>query len=200
MPDCSHANLSPMTPIQLETLGTEGWSWLVTATADRGDPLRTPMVATVGLDDIAQARTVVLREATSATWTLEFYTDVRSAKHDELVRTQAVTWLFYDAARSIQLRAVSTASVHTDDGIADRAWASSALASRAAYASERSPGSVIDAPTPSVFLRDAAESEVGRENFCTVRCQVHELDILQLHPSGHRRARVRPDDAVWLAP
>lgn len=189
-----------MTPIQLETLASESWGWLVTATVDRDDPFRTPVVATVGLDGIPQARTVVLREADSAAWTLEFYTDVRSAKHDELVKFQAVTWLFYDAARSIQLRATSTASVHVDDSIADRAWASSGLPSRAAYVSERSPGSAIDAPAPGVFLQDEAAAEHGRTNFCTVRCRVRELDILQLHPSGHRRACVRADGAQWRAP
>ena len=189
-----------MTPIELETLGTQSWSWLVLATADRDDPLRTPAVATLGWDGIPRARTVVLREADSAAWTLGFHTDVRSAKYDELLKSQAVTWLFYDAARSIQLRVMSTASVHTDDNIAERAWALSGLASRAAYVSERSPGSAIDAPTASVFLHDEAAAAHGRANFCTVRCRVHEFDVLQLHPGGHRRARVRADDAVWLAP
>lgn len=189
-----------MTPIELGTLATESWSWLVSAVVDRDDPLRTPVAATVGLDGTPRARTVVLREADPAAWVLGFHTDVRSAKHDELMKSQAVTWLFYDAARSIQVRAISTASVHAGDSMADRAWAFSGLASRAAYVSERSPGTAIDTPSASVFLHDEAAAAHGRANFCTVRCRVHELDVLQLHPSGHRRACVRADDAVWLAP
>lgn len=196
----SHENLSTMTAIQLETLSASIWGWLRTATEEREDPFRTPVVATVGLDGTPQARTVVLREVGSATWTLDFFTDVRSPKYDELAKLQVVTWLFYDAARKIQLRALSTASVHTSDAVADRGWAWSALASRAPYASESAPGSGIEAPVPSVFLHDDADAEHGRKNFCVVRCRVHEFDVLQLHPGRHRRACVRVDGAAWRAP
>lgn len=189
-----------MTPIQLETLGPEVWGWLEAALVDRRDPFRTPAVVTVGLDGIPQARTVVLRAVDAAAWTLDFYTDVRSAKHDELANAPAAAWLFYDAARSLQIRATGIASVHVGDSVADAAWASSALASRAAYVSKTSPGSVIGAPAPSVFLQDDAQAESGRTNFCAVRCTVREFDVLQLHSQGHRRAKVRADHAVWLAP
>jgi len=189
-----------MAAIQLETLRTALWGWLRTAAEDRDDPLRTAVVATVGLDGTPQARTVVLREVHSAAWTLDFYTDVRSPKYDELLKSPATTWLFYDAARKIQLRALSTASMHTGDDIADRGWAWSALASRAAYASASAPGAAIDAPAPSVFMHDETDAEHGRTNFCVVRCEVHEFDVLQLHPGRHRRACVRVGDVAWRAP
>ncbi len=189
-----------MTPIQLETINAVTWSWLGAAAEDREDPFRTPVVATVGLDGSPHARTVVLREVDSAAWTLVFYTDVRSPKYEELLNGKAVTWLFYDAARQLQVRATSTASLHTRDAAADRAWGWSAIASRAAYASASAPGAAIEAPIPSVFLRSQAEAEHGRANFCVVRCRVHELDVLQLHPGCHRRARVRVDGAAWRAP
>ncbi len=189
-----------MAAIQLETLRTEVWGWLGAAADDRDDPFRTPVVATVGLDGAPQARTVVLREVESAGWTLDFYTDVRSPKYDELLRSPAVTWLFYDGVRQLQVRASSIASIHADNDIADRAWAWSALASRAAYASQRAPGSAIEAPMPSVFMHDDMDAEHGRTNFCVVRCRVHEFDVLQLHPGRHRRACLRVDDASWREP
>ncbi len=189
-----------MIATQLETLSTKIWEWLGVAAEDRDDPFRTPVVATVGLDGSPQARTVVLREVDPAAWTLDFYTDVRSPKHAELARSHAVMWLFYDVGRRIQLRVLTTASVHERDDVADRAWAWSGLASRAAYVSMDAPGSVIEAPTPSQFLHDEAESVRGRANFCVVRCRVREFDVLQLHPGRHRRASVRVDGAEWRAP
>ncbi|MGH1342733.1 MAG: pyridoxamine 5'-phosphate oxidase family protein [Nannocystales bacterium] len=189
-----------MVAIQLETLKTEIWGWLGSAADDRDDPFRTPAVATAGLDGTPQARIVVLREVEAAEWSLDFYTDIRSPKCEELMKSQAATWLFYDATRQIQIRALSTASMHTSDAVADRAWAWSALASRAIYASASSPGAAIDAPMPSVFLHDDTEAEHGRRNFCVVRCRVHEFDVLQLHPGRHRRACVRPDGAQWWMP
>lgn len=189
-----------MVAIELDTIKTELWGWLAAAADDREDPFRTPVVATVGADGLPRARTVVLREVEPAEWTLDFYTDLRSPKHGELLKSGAVAWLFYDAARDLQIRATSTASIHAHDDVANRAWKWSALASRAAYGCENAPGSAIEAPTPSVFLRDETEAEHGKKNFCVVRCRVDEFDVLQLYPGRHRRARVRPDGAEWRVP
>ena len=189
-----------MTPIQLETLEPALWGWLTAAAAQRSAPFRTPAVATAGIDGAPQVRVVVLREVDSIAWTLAFHTDVRSAKYGELLNTKSVAWLFYDPAAAVQVRAIGVASIHTDDDVADRSWASAALASRAAYASAVVPGAIIDAPRAAVYLEDEAQGEVGRPNFCVVRCQIREFDVLQLDPAGHRRARVTAGVAQWREP
>lgn len=187
-----------MDPIQIETLESEVWGWLASALSTEGSPLRLPTVATVDAHGVPQARVVVLRIADA--WMLQFHTDVRSPKVTELRERDAVTWLFYDPARMLQIRASGRASLHTDDAIADQGWAESPLASRAPYFGASPSGQVIDAPAPAVFVRDEAHSMQGRPQFCAVRCAITELDVLQLHESGHRRAKVRPGEAVWVSP
>ena len=60
------------------------WKELVRASRDKHHEWRTPVLATTGLDGLAQARTVVLRHAHTATFELDLYTDSRSAKAQEL--------------------------------------------------------------------------------------------------------------------
>ncbi len=189
-----------VSPIQLGTLEAEVWALLAQSLEDRESPLRTPAVATVGIEGAPQVRTVVLRAVNARARTLEFHTHLRSAKVAEIRRIEPVTWLFYDPQRLLQLRAAAVASLLTHGEAADAAWASNPLASRAHYSSEHPPGTPIDAPPDAVFLRDEQHSAQGRANFCAVRCTVERLDVLQLHPEGHRRAVVRDGVARWVAP
>ena len=189
-----------MTPLQLETIASDVWRWLGEALAHRDGPLRTPVVATVDRRGEPEARTVVLRAVDPSAWMLEFHTDVRSGKYRSLQARREVSWLFYDPERLLQIRADGEASLHTDDAIADASWAADPLASRAPYLAEADPGTPIEAPAPAVFVRDEAHSMQGRPNFCAVRCAIRTLDVLQLHPEGHRRARVQRGSAHWIVP
>lgn len=189
-----------MDPIELDTLEAQVWARLTDALGDREDPWRTPVVATTDSGDAPSSRIVVLRDVDAAGWMLAFHTDVRSAKVTQLRRRSAMSWLFYDARDALQVRARGVATLHTDDALADASWASTGLASRAPYMSARPAGEPIGTPDPAIRVRDEKHSTQGRRNFCAVRCTAVELDVLQLHPSGHRRARVRPGSANWLAP
>ncbi|MEM6293418.1 MAG: pyridoxamine 5'-phosphate oxidase family protein [Myxococcota bacterium] len=195
-------------PLQLEGLATDVWGWLARGRADRRSPFRTPVVATVDEAGLPSARTVVLRAVDPAARVLEFHTDTRSPKAADVARFKAVTWLFYDPKRQLQVRAVTAASTHTTDAVADAAWAACALPSRAPYMVPRVPGSTLPAgQQPDAFapprVQSAEHSEVGRSHFLVVRCRVATFDVLQLHVDGHRRARVELGDAVsttWLVP
>ncbi len=199
---------SVLEPLQLDALETDVWGWLVRGKADRRSPFRTPVVATVGADGLPSARTVVLRAVDPAARVLEFHTDIRSPKAGELAKLKAVTWLFYDPKRQLQVRANTEAIMHTSDSVADEAWAACALPSRAPYMVPRSPGASLrtherpDSVAPPQ-VESAEHSESGRAHFMAVRCRVEVFDVLQLHAEGHRRARLElgpPSRATWLVP
>ena len=85
-------------------------------------------------------RTVVLREVDVASRTLEFYTDVRSPKIQQLTTDNQCCWLIYDHTHKVQIRLDGSASIHTQDEIADQAWISCPDASRAAWLTPLPPG------------------------------------------------------------
>ena len=189
-----------MKPLQLETLEVDVWRWLGDALLERESPFRTPVVATVDARGEPEARTVVLRAVDPSTWMLAFHTDVRSSKHASLRTHRGVSWLFYDPVRLLQIRADGEASLHSEDALADAAWAAGPLPSRAPYLADVAPGTPIENPAPGVHVRDEAHSMLGRPRFCAVRCKVRTLDVLQLHAEGHRRARLQQGAARWVAP
>jgi len=78
--------LSNNLDILTEDLAARLWKELARATQDRHHDWRTPVLATQGVAGSGpQARTVVLRRAEAATWTLRVYTDARSPKCSELI-------------------------------------------------------------------------------------------------------------------
>ena len=84
-----------------ENLTTRIWQELTRATRDRHHNWRTPALATIGLDGCPQVRTVVLRHANQALWTLDAYTDSRSPKYQELKKKWSCTTRFLE--RKIKL-------------------------------------------------------------------------------------------------
>ena len=187
-------------PIQLETIHDDVWQWLASALVERDHPMRTPALATVDSDGSPRARVVVLRSVEPEASTLEFHTDTRSPKFASLRERPAVAWLFYDPRTLLQVRAEGLATLHTDDALADASWARTNLASRVPYMASVPSGEVVESVAPGVRIRDAEHSEQGRPFFCAVRCVIRRLDILQLHPDGHRRIEVVGASTRWLAP
>ncbi len=153
-------------------------------------------------------RTVVLRRCDLVARTVDFYTDVRSAKVNELeLSGGAVCWLFYEPSTKIQLRLQGIATV-LNDKRADAAWESVALQSRSAYLSGDTPGKqVLSLQPPCTADRfvGQSESEAGRENFRLVRTQIQSVDWLYLRQGGHVRASLAYDgkestEVSWLVP
>ncbi|MAI78100.1 MAG: hypothetical protein CL917_04100 [Deltaproteobacteria bacterium] len=153
-------------------------------------------------------RTVVLRRCDAASRTLDFHTDVRSAKVKEMeMNAGAVCWLFYEPSTKIQLRAQGFATV-VNDKRADAAWEAVSLQGRSGYLSMDPPGqrSLSQQPpsTADRFVKQL-ESERGRENFRLVRTEVQSLDWLYLRRGGHVRASITYDqkgssEVSWLVP
>lgn len=163
--------------------------WLHDGVSSSNHPFRLLTVATIGVDDLPNARLVVLRNFVQATRTLEFHTDVRSPKVAQLRRNPHVCLLFYDPVVRFQLRIAATAQLYNNDDIAHYTWRTMRDTSRSTYIVGVGPGGLLKgtelAEKPSFQAEDEA---AALANFVVVRCEFHEMDLLELHPTGHRRA------------
>lgn len=176
------------------------WRELARAPLDRHHEWRTPTLATVR-DGLPDARTVVLREVEASSGTLRVFSDSRAAKVAQLdVQPQAVL-VMWSRRLSWQLRLRVVTTVHTDGLAVTSRWVrlSQSPAARD-YLTPQAPGEPL---TPEAATGATAPA-VDRGHFAVLEAAVQQIDWLELHPEGHRRARFggRPGaaDAHWLTP
>jgi len=181
------------------------WIELVRASRDKHHEWRTPVLATTGLDGLAQARTVVLRHAHTATFELDLYTDSRSAKAQELKAQAQAQLVFWSARLSWQLRAQVAVSVITAGPELDALWQIVRQSPSAGdYLSRLAPGAVL----PEAHADSDAKAErkapligpLATPCFAVLRAEVTQMDWLELSRTGHRRALLDAHTWAWLAP
>ena len=181
--------------VPLNALTSRVWQELTRAPHDRHHDWRTPVLATQGLAGEPQARTVVLRQADAASWTLTVFTDARSPKCAELSAQPAAQLLFWSARLGWQLRLPVRAVVLTSGAAVAQAWARMRQSRAAAdYLSAEAPGSPMataeTASSTSTTLTDA-------HHLAVLQFQAVDIDWLELHREGHRRARMNRTGDVW---
>lgn len=175
--------------------------WLQLEEAPHGEknPWRTPVLANVAGDQASQ-RTIVLRRAGQKERRLRFYTDLRSAKVSQKDEKLSFSWLFYDPIKKIQLR-VQTQGMVVPDEEPDDIWRGLPVYARSTYASVQPPGTIIAQPDDGLpadfFVKTVAQTDAARVNFAVVDNLVTELEFLQLHRAGHRRARWSWKEDKW---
>ena len=186
------------------------WLRLLNGSLRSKDPFHNPVVANVR-GNLPVTRTVVLRKAITAEKKLFFQTDARSCKWTDLQQNENTSWLFYDSAARLQIRAAGKSILHDNDAIADAAWKNTPAASRKIYLGELSPSQKSNFPTsglPNAFLKNnptIEESEAGRKNFAVVCTKVDWVEWLWLNSDGHKRAQFIYEDGgvmlpSWLVP
>lgn len=195
----------------LDTVLERVWKRLERAAREPGHPYRTLTFGTAQ-DGQSHLRTVVLRSADSNEWRLAFHTDRRSQKVEDVRAQERVAWCGWDPEAREQVRLRGTATVYTDDPVADEMWTAQDPASLAVYPRSSAPGTPLDAPDDggqaavkgaSITREDVAP---GRPYFAVVRTVIDEIDWLHLHPDGHYRAQFRekPDrsafEGTWVVP
>lgn len=189
-PDYAHMNLSELSNIV--------WSLLSVGVINRHSPFHTPALATIG-DNGPEVRTVVLRHSDPEARQISCHTDRRSAKRSQIESHKRVSWLFYNPELKIQLRARGKVTVHTDTDLAEQRWQRSSLSSRMCYATNHTPGQIIEAPLPAPL-----DSDNGRSQFAVLLCDVDSIDWLYLNAFGHQRALLHWQNnewaSTWLAP
>ena len=168
------------------------WQELLRATVDRHHDWRTPVLATIGLDGLVQARTVVLREVRRASDQLLIYTDSRSPKVAELLAHPMASVLCWSPRLHWQLRLQMRFSVSRNDGEANAAWERVRQSPSASdYLAARAPGQRL-AETP--------EPELDAPQLAVLRGEVLSMDWLELSRAGHRRAKLDAQRVEWLVP
>ena len=143
--------------------------------------LRWPVLATASDDHGADARMLVLRHFDREARVLELHTDSRAPKVAQLRANPACALLFFDHRSKVQVRVRGEARVHTDDAMADAAFA-------------RAPKGSLDdyrgAPPGARLDQEPRRSEAARDNFAAIRIGMVQADWLTLSRSGHERALV----------
>ena len=184
-----------------ETLA-EAWRLFSDGVSDRRSPFHVPTLATIGLDGRPRLRTVVLRACDPAKRQLRFHTDVRGVKADEIARDPRVALHGYDPAAKAQIRIEGHAAIHGADEIASSAWSNSLAISRACYAINPAPGTVLDMAGDYDVPAEAGEDSDALQNFRAVIITATRLEWLYLARRGHRRAvfDLVNHEASWLAP
>ncbi len=170
-------------------------------------PFGTPTFVTAG----PEARTITLLSADADARTLAFTSDARAAKVEALRRDAEAAFHRWDPERREQLVLCGTATVHTDDDVADAHWQQAPPQALALYLKPEAPGTPVDAPRSGLggapaengeWTRDAVAA--GRPHFAVVETAIDRIDWLHTHPEGHYRARFRWDGEAfrgqWVLP
>lgn len=167
------------------------WRELGAAAAGRDHPWRQAVLATID-GDRADARTVVLREASADTRAITFFTDERSPKVRQIVSHPRGTMVMWSDPLGWQLRLSVRLELETAGLAVSSRWARLKMTPGAHdYLSPLPPGSTLERPTP----------ERGtREYFAVMTASVEAVDWLELHAEGHRRAVFDCGGRRWVAP
>lgn len=201
---------TPLLALPLAELPQTAWDLLTRSLKRRKDPLRSPVLATVGRDGRPQVRHVMLRGVDAEAGTLILYTDARSQKVEALRQRPWAELCFYSPRHGLQLRASGGARVLQGEERCRRTWAESPPESRRSYLTEAPPGTPLPAAgdgLPAGYDPDSPEQLArGRELFAVVELSVERIDWLLLG-AEHRRAELRRTDgpsagwtAAWLVP
>lgn len=191
-----------MTPIQ--DIDLSAWQTLAEAVSQPDNPFRYLSLSSVDADGQAQARTLVLRRATQATRQLEFHTDIRSAKWQELAVNPRVTVLGYCHQSRLQLRLQGNAQRYdADSELANRVWHSLPAHTQSTYTGGP-PGDARDISTDQPA--ESADNSAGKARFGVIIVQVTLLDWYQLQRGNNQRALLpysitgELDAARWVNP
>jgi hypothetical protein len=167
------------------------WLELAKATRDRDHPWRVMTLATAA-EGRADARLVVLRDIDEVKRRLVFYTDARSPKVAQMTACPQATLVGWWPQTAWQLRLGVAVEVHTDGLEVSSRWARVKLSPSARdYLAALPPGTAVDRFQPE---------RGSREHFAVVVAHIQDMDWLELHVDGHRRARLAGANSSWLTP
>lgn len=193
---------------KLATILQDIWVGLSEGTRRYDHAFHTGVLATVNNQHnqaVPAIRTVVLRNVAAEKRQLICYSDVRATKIVQIRQQAAVSWLFYDPTRKIQVRAEGLATLHHEDEIAAAEWTHTSPPNQLNYATTFAPGVPLLDPDPKLYYpsnTDAAAT--SRANFVVIISTISRFDWLELGTEQHVRAGFNWDGnlfaASWLVP
>lgn len=158
---------------------------IMRATSDRSHPFRNAVLSTAGIGG-AKARIIVLRKATEAPLSVEFHTDIRSSKIEDINNNQRVALLLWHPELKLQVRLRATAELVSEASKIRAAWQKTPRTARLSYNSEAAPGTAISSET---WIPADQRTAADLKYFGILKCAVHEMEVLILRSKGHLRAR-----------
>ncbi|WP_421981456.1 pyridoxamine 5'-phosphate oxidase family protein [Roseibium sp.] len=191
----------------LTTIDREAWDALDAAAADARQPFRYLTLASLGRCQFPEARTVVLRSVEISTRVLEFHTDTRSPKWQELQDNGNTTILGYSDALRLQLRLRGQMELAPPGShAAEQVWSRLPLHTRATYQGGP-PGDELPSVDGPVYRdQDVPSEETGKERFGVLFFRAVSLDWCRLARDNNLRARFSYGEsgtlksASWIAP
>jgi hypothetical protein len=168
------------------------WLEVERAAHQREHAFRVMGLATLD-GNVADLRSVVIREVDAADRTLVFFTDSRSPKVAQMRAQPLATMLTWCPNLGWQLRLRVRLDVETSGLTVSSRWARLKMTPAAHdYLSPLPPGTITDRFEPE---------RASREHFAVVSAQVLAIDWLELHADGHRRALFDADgNGQWVTP
>ena len=155
----------------------------------KGHPLNYCTLGTVGLENLARLRTVVLRQVTDDL-TLAFYTDRRSKKVLHIKENPKASLLFYHPDKLLQIKVEGIASINRDLKTINTHWKALLSKSKKEYSTTRAPGIPIQSA-------DAVEYLKNDNHFCLVEIAPFKIEYLKLKQPTHIRRRFSMEDGQW---
>lgn len=191
----------------LTTIDREAWDALDAATADARKPFRYLTLASLGRCQFPEARTVVLRSVNVSSRVLEFHTDTRSPKWQELRDNGNTTILGYSDALRLQLRLRGTIELEPPGSpVAEQVWSRLPLHTRTTYQGGP-PGNELRLDDDPVSRDpDLRSDETGKQRFGVLFFKAASLDWCRLARDNNLRARFSYgengtlENASWIAP
>ena len=161
-------------------LWDRSWSHLRRATADKRHAFRYPVLCTEGSRG-PEGRVVVMRNCSERSRRVEFFTDYRSPKCQEIIGSPQVSFVWYAPKLQLQIRAKGRANIVSDEPWVEATWESLSEHQKRDYSSLASPGEAR-------WNQDEDLANQGKCGFFSVvRTTLESVDILELKPEGHQR-------------
>ncbi len=177
---------------------------------DRKHKFHTPVFCNINSNGEIESRVVVLRKFDPLTMTINFHTDNRSPKANDLINNCNSLFVFYDHKLKIQMRIKTVSKLNNQNEIAREMWDKTRLLSRKCYLTLKNPSSFTSLPEDGIPEHltskepEVEESEKGFKNFTVVENRIKEIDWLYLEISGHRRLKLTLNNTKpeyqWLIP
>lgn len=178
----------------LPQLLAQVWARLARGVHDARAPARHPSLATLSPSGAVQIRTVVLRCVDPLAGTVDIFTDLASAKVNDLRAHPQAGLHIWDHSTHLQTRLEAEVEIITGSALAD-IWARMPHLAQQNYGAMPAPGLPIDHSLEYTKTPDFAR-------FALLRAHITRIDALHLG-AQHRRAefiRARGWAGTWLSP
>lgn len=176
------------------------WQELDAAAKDPHAAFRYLNVCTIDTELTPQARMMVLRRTDSAQRLLEFHTDIRSAKWQELAINPAATVLGFCSQSRLQLRLQGYFKQYEpESALAKQIWEALPVWTRRSY-SGGTPGDDLAFQSSEISPSDPFDpGEEGQRHFGVMVFCAQSLDWFRLKRNDNRRARITYSETGSLA-